>query len=162
LSPYRARQFHRIFLSFRHAAYRHLALGAQNGLTKAMAMRKTVLLADDNAFVRTALYEFFEREPDFQVCAMAENGREAIEQASRLHPDLVVLDRTMPVMSGLDAARILNNVMPRVLLIMYCATPEECPEALRNSVGVSAIVSKSESVSVLIDTCRSLLHRKAA
>jgi CheY-like chemotaxis protein len=54
---------------------------------------------------------------------MAENGREAIEQASRLHPDLVVLDRTMPVMSGLDAARILNNVMPRVLLIMYCATP---------------------------------------
>lgn len=40
-------------------------------------MRKTVLIADHNAFVRTALYEFFEREPDFQVCAMAENGREA-------------------------------------------------------------------------------------
>jgi len=68
----------------------------------------------------------------------------------------------MPVMSGLDAARVLKNVMPRVLLIMYCATPEECLEALINSVGVSAIVSKSESASVLIDTCRSLLRRKAA
>lgn len=125
-------------------------------------MRKTVLIADDNAFVRTALYEFFEREPDFQVCAMAENGREAIEAASRLHPDLIVLDRSMPVMSGLDAARVLKNVMPRVLLIMYCATPEECPEALTKSVGVSAIVSKSEKVSALIDTCRSLLRRRAA
>ena len=125
-------------------------------------MRTTVLIANDNAFVRTALYEFFEREPDFHVCAMAEDGRQAIEAASRLHPDVIVLDRTMPVMSGLDAARILKNVMPRVLLIMYCATPEECPEALIKSVGVSAIVSKSESASVLIDTCRSLLRRKAA
>jgi DNA-binding NarL/FixJ family response regulator len=125
-------------------------------------MQTTVLIADDNAFVRTALYEFFEREPDFQVCAMAENGLQAIEVASRLHPDLIVLDRTMPVMSGLEAARILKNVMPLVPLIMYCATPEECPEALTKSVGVSAIVSKSESASVLIDTCRSLLRRKAA
>ena len=125
-------------------------------------MRTTVLIADDSAAVRTALYEFFEGQPDFQVCAMVENGEEAIEAASRLHPDLVVLDRTMPVMSGLDAARVLKNVMPRVPLIMYCATPEECPEALIKSVGVSAIVSKSENVSVLIDTCRSLLYRKAA
>ena len=125
-------------------------------------MRTTVLIADDNAFVRAALYEFFEREADFQVCAMAENGRQAVETASRLHPDLIVLDRTMPVMSGLDAARVLKNVMPRVPLIMYCATPEECPEAFTKSVGVSAIVSKSESASVLIDTCRWLLHRKAA
>ena len=125
-------------------------------------MRKTVLIADDNAFVRTALYEFFEREPDFQVCAMVENGREAIEAASRLHPDLIVLDREMPVMSGLDAARILKHLIPGGALIMYCATPEECPEALTKSVGVSAIVSKSESASVLIETCRSVLHRKAA
>jgi len=125
-------------------------------------MRKTVLVADDNAFVRTALYEFFQREPDFQVCGMAENGSEAIEAASRLHPALVVLDRTMPVMSGLDAARVLKKILPRVFLVLYCATPEQCPEALMQSAGVSAIVSKSESVSVLIDTCRSLLHSKAA
>jgi DNA-binding NarL/FixJ family response regulator len=129
---------------------------------KAAAMRRTVLIADDNAFVRTALYEFFKREPDFHVCAMAENGRDAIEQASRLHPDLIVLDQTMPVMGGLEAARVLKNVMPRVLLIMYCATVEDCSEALTKSVGVSAVVSKSENASVLIDTCRSLLDRKAA
>ena len=47
-------------------------------------MRNTVLIADDNAFIRTALYEIFEREPDFHVCAVVENGREAIEEACRL------------------------------------------------------------------------------
>lgn len=43
---------------------------------------------------------------------MAENGREAIEAASRLHPDVIVLDHMMPVMSGLDAALVLKKVMP--------------------------------------------------
>jgi chemotaxis response regulator CheB len=45
-------------------------------------MRTTVLIADDNAFVRAALCEFFEREADFQVCAMAENGWQAVETGS--------------------------------------------------------------------------------
>src|SRR5690242_2064557 len=112
-------------------------------------MRKKVLIADDNVFVRTALCEFFGREPDFQVCATAENGQEAIENACQLHPDLIVLDRTMPVMDGLDAAFLLKNLMPQIPLILYCATPEECPEELINSVGVSALVPKSENVSVL-------------
>jgi DNA-binding NarL/FixJ family response regulator len=125
-------------------------------------MQTTVLIADDNASVRTALYEFFDREPDFQVCAMAENGQEALEAASRLRPEVIVLDREMPIMDSLHAARVLQKIMPRVPLIMYCATPQECPEALIKSVGVSAIVSKSESASVLIDTCRSLLRRKVA
>lgn len=125
-------------------------------------MRTTVLIADDNAFVRAALYEFFEREADFQVCAMAENGRQAVETASRLHPDLIVLDRSMPVMSGPDAARALREVVPEAVLIMYCATPEKCSEVALKSLGISAIVSKSESASVLIDTCRSLLYGKAA
>ena len=125
-------------------------------------MRKTVLIADDNIFVRTALCEFFKREHDFQVCATAQNGREAIEMASRLHPDLIVLDRTMLVMDGLESAFLLKNLMPQIPIILYCATPEECPEELLNSVGVSALVSKSENVSVLIDTCRSVLYRKAA
>ncbi len=60
-----------------------------------------VLIVDDNAFVRTALSEFFARQPDFEVCGTAENGRAAVDEASRLHPDLIVLDLTMPVMNGL-------------------------------------------------------------
>lgn len=125
-------------------------------------MRAAVLIVDDNAFVRTALYEFFQREPDFEVCGVAENGREAIEEARRLHPDLIVLDLTMPVMNGLDAARILKQIMPAVPLIMYSAFQDGVSEKVLKSLGISEVVSKGERVSVLIEKSRGLMHRKAA
>ncbi len=125
-------------------------------------MQKTVLIADDNAFVRTALYEFFEGDPDFHVCAVAENGREAIEEALRRNPDLIVLDLAMPVMNGLDAARALRKMMPSVPLIIYSATPDKFSEQIAKSMGISEVVSKSDRVSVLLDKARGLVHRRAA
>jgi len=125
-------------------------------------MRNTVLIADDSAFVRTALYEIFEREPDFHVCAVVENGREAIEEACRLQPDLIVLDLAMPVMNGLDAARVLRQLMPDVLLIIYSSTPNEVSLQAAQSIGISGLISKTERVSILIDTVRGARHRKAA
>ena len=84
-------------------------------------MAKTVLIVDDNEFIRQALCELFQRQADFEVCADAENGREAIEMAEQLLPDLIVLDLSMPVMNGLDAARVLKRIMPAVPMIMYSA-----------------------------------------
>ena len=75
-------------------------------------MVRTVLIADDNASVRQSLCELFTREGDFDVCGEAENGREAIDRAQQLHPDLIVMDLSMPVMNGLDAARVLRRLMP--------------------------------------------------
>ena len=125
-------------------------------------MRKTVLIADDNAFVRTALYEIFEREPDFHVCSVAENGREAIAEACRLHPDLIVLDISMPVMNGIEAARVLKRMMPDVPLILYSASAQEVSEQTARSIGVAGLISKSEKVSVLIAAVRGALQPKAA
>lgn len=125
-------------------------------------MVKTVMVVDDNAFVRQALRKLFNREADFDVCGEAGNGREAIEQAGRLHPDLIVLDLSMPVMNGLDAARVLKRVMPTVPLIMYSAFEDRFSEGLAASIGVSALVSKSENVSVLIDRARGLLYPRVA
>lgn len=125
-------------------------------------MRNTVLIADDNAFVRTALYEIFEREPDFHVCAVVENGREAIEEAGRLRPDLIVLDYAMPVMNGLEAARVLRQMMPDVLLIIYSASADQVSQQAVKSIGIAGLISKSDRVSVLINTVRGALHPKAA
>lgn len=125
-------------------------------------MRKTVLIADDNAFVRTALFEIFEREPDFHVCGLVENGREAIDQACRLHPDLIVLDLSMPVMNGLEAARVLRQMMPNVPLIIYSASANDVSEQAARSMGISGLISKSDRVSVLIAAVRGALHRQAA
>lgn len=125
-------------------------------------MPKTVLIVDDNAFIRQALHEFFESEGDFQVCGEAENGRDAIEAAKYLHPDLVVLDFSMPVMNGLDAAKILKDLIPTLPLILYSAVVDKAVELVARSMGISDLVSKSDPVSVLISRARKVLYRAAA
>ena len=125
-------------------------------------MPKMVLIVDDNAFVRHALCELFNHEADFEVCGEAANGREAIEEAGQLNPDLIVLDLSMPVMNGLDAARVLKRMMPSVSLIMYSAFGDRYAEQQARLIGISALVSKSEHVSVLIGKARSLLYSATA
>jgi two-component system chemotaxis response regulator CheB len=125
-------------------------------------MPHLVLIADDNPFIRTALYEFFQREPDFKVCGLAENGQEAIEAARRLHPDLIVLDFDMPVMNGLSAARILKQIIPKVVLVMYSASETDVCKQVTLSAGISGLVSKRDRVSVLIETARTLIYQRAA
>jgi len=75
-----------------------------------LTAQKSVLIVDDSAYVRQALCELFKREGDFEVCGEAENGKDAIKKAQELRPDLIVLDLSMPVMNGFDAARTLKTV----------------------------------------------------
>lgn len=77
-------------------------------------MGKRIVVADDNAAVRRALRRILELEGDWKVDGEAVDGRDAIEKAKKLRPDLIVLDVSMPVMSGLDAARVLRHIMPAV------------------------------------------------
>ena len=118
-------------------------------------MSHTILIADDNLSIRQGLSELFEREEEFEVCGDAENGREAVEKAQELHPDLILLDLSMPVMNGLEAARVLNRMMPGVPLIMYSALSDSFTEKEASSAGVLAMVSKSEDISVLLGKVRS-------
>ena len=120
-------------------------------------MSHTILIADDNLSIRQGLCELFEREEEFEVCGDAENGREAVEKAQELHPDLILLDLSMPVMNGLEAARILSRMMPDVPVIMYSAYGDSSTEKAARSAGVWALVSKSENISVLLGKARSAL-----
>jgi YesN/AraC family two-component response regulator len=72
-----------------------------------------VLVVDDNAFIRQVLFRVFTSEADFDVCREAENGQDAIEKAQTEQPDLIVMDLSMPVMNGIDAAHVLKTLMPR-------------------------------------------------
>ena len=123
---------------------------------------KSVLIVDDNAFIRQGLCELFKREADFVVCGEAENGKEAIARAQELRPDLIVLDLSMPVMNGLDAARVLKRLMPTVPLIMYSAFGDGFAEHQARLIGISEVVSKSEHVSVLVHKARNLFRSLAA
>jgi DNA-binding NarL/FixJ family response regulator len=125
-------------------------------------MMKSVLIADDNAFVRQRLCELFSREGDFEVCGEAENGRKAVEEAQELHPDLILLDLSMPVMNGLDTARALKRLMPEVPIVMFSAYSDFFTEKEARSAGASALVSKSENIGVLLGKARGLVYEIAA
>jgi DNA-binding NarL/FixJ family response regulator len=125
-------------------------------------MAKTVLIVDDNSYIRQALCEQFKRESDFEVCGEAGNGREAIAKALELHPDLIVLDLSMPMMNCLDAARELKRLMPTVPLIMYSAFGDTFMEQQARLMGISELVSKSQPAAILVSKARSLVYRNAA
>src|SRR3984893_9001547 len=125
-------------------------------------MAKTILIVDDNAYIRLSICELFKHESDFEVCGEAENGKEAITKALELNPDLIVLDLSMPVMNGLDAARELKRLMATVPLIMYSAFGDGFVEQQARLVGITELVSKSQPAAILVSKARSLLYRTAA
>lgn len=75
-------------------------------------MSKRIMVADDNAAIRRALRNLLELRKDWIVDSEAVNGRDAVEKAQKSTPDLIVLDVSMPVMNGLEAARV--HLLPRV------------------------------------------------
>jgi len=125
-------------------------------------MPKTILIADDNGTLRRELRRAFARETEFKVCGEAHDGRDAIEKAQRLHPDLIVMDLSMPVMNGLEAARVLKNRMPLVPIVLFTLYVDAFVNKEARSVGIADVVSKSEPLSVLAGKARDLLYRSAA
>src|SRR5437879_8537823 len=123
---------------------------------------RSVLVVDDNPLVRQAACELFTCEGDFDVCGEAENGREAIEKARLLRPNLTVTDLSMPVMNGLEETRVLKKLMPAVPVIIFTAHSDPFIEKEAREAGVSAVVSKSEAGTVLITKARGLLDQIAA
>ncbi len=123
-------------------------------------MSYSILIADDSLFIRDALCNLFEREEDFDVCGEAKNGKEAVEKARELHPDLILLDLSMQVMNGLDATRVLKRLMPEVPVIMFSAYSGPSTEKEVRSAGAFALVSKFEHVSVLLGKARSALDSR--
>ena len=121
-------------------------------------MSKCILIADDVEIIRHRVRDLFEAQPEFEVCAEAENGREAIHKARHLHPDLIVLDLSMPVMSGLEAARILRQIMPTVPIILFTMFSGESTREAAESAGIAALVSKSEPATTLVDKAKALLN----
>jgi two-component system nitrate/nitrite response regulator NarL len=125
-------------------------------------MLKSILIADDNEFIRQALCHLFTSQEDFDVCGDAENGMEAIEMAQLLHPDLILLDLSMPVMNGVEAACELKRLMPMVPIIVFSEYGDVFSEGEARSTGISAVVSKTEPLTMLLDKARAVFYSAAA
>jgi DNA-binding NarL/FixJ family response regulator len=117
----------------------------------------SILIVDDHPAVRRALRAAFERQPGFAVCGEAEDGVEAISKAKKLTPDLIVLDLRMPVMDGLEAARELKRLFPRVPLMMLTCYHSSAAEKQALDSGVTAVFSKPDGMQNLIWQARAVL-----
>ena len=92
--------------------------------TQARKFPVRVLVADDSAFMRTALRRMLESDPDIKVIASAQDGRSAVELCEKHDPDVVTLDLEMPVLNGLQALQRIMQSHPRPVIMVSSLTTE--------------------------------------
>lgn len=118
--------------------------------TKANDRKVQVLIADDHSLIRKRVRSTLEQHPRFQVCGEAADGSTAIEEAKRLRPDVVVLNVTMPVLNGFEAAREIKATLPESAIVILSSNTDRqfIEEAKR--IGARAYVAKSKAGDALI------------
>ena len=116
-----------------------------------MAIR--VLLADDHVIVCQSLKAVLERE-GLQVVGEAADGREAVRLARALRPDVAVLDVSMPLLNGLDAAREIQKACPRTRTILLTMHGEDTYVLQALQMGIRGYVLKSQAVTDLVRAVR--------
>jgi DNA-binding NarL/FixJ family response regulator len=122
-----------------------------------------VLVVDDQALLRTAFSSLIDAEDDLDVAGVAADGREAVELAASLAPDVVVMDVRMPVMDGIEATRQITARqgagVPRVLILTTFELDEYVFEALR--AGASGFALKSRPLEELLSAIRTVAAGEA-
>jgi two-component system, NarL family, response regulator NreC len=119
-----------------------------------------ILIADDHDVMREGTRAVIERQPGWEVCGTAGTGREAVAQAVRLQPDIVIMDMSMPDLNGLDAAVQIKRRLPPTEILMF--TAHETEELIREvfEIGVKSFIFKSEAHTYLVDAIKSLSQHK--
>jgi CheY-like chemotaxis protein len=118
-------------------------------------MTYAILLVDDNQVIRRVLRGMFDAVGC--VCSESENGENAVAEAGRLKPDLIVLDYSMPVMNGLEAAPLLRKILPHTPIIMFTMFANHVFATQALAAGVTAVVSKEQAATHLLPKAESLL-----
>jgi DNA-binding NarL/FixJ family response regulator len=120
-------------------------------------MPKSILIVDDSPQVRKIVHTHFDCEAHFKVCGEAVDGADAIEKARQLHPDLIILDASMPNMSGLQAAPILRAMDKKVPIVLFTLHAEAISASEASAAGITCVVSKMESLFDLSKRLENLL-----
>lgn len=119
-----------------------------------------ILVADDHEVVRKGLVSLLQQQPDWQVCGEAGDGREAVEKAAQLKPDVVILDIGMPSLNGLEAARqiLKTNPSARVLILTLHDSDQVVRDVL--NAGARGFLLKSDAARDLVAAIEALRRDK--
>ncbi len=113
-----------------------------------------LLLVDDHEMVRNGVRAFFEAHPDFEVVGEAASGAEAVEQAARLVPDVVLMDLIMPGMDGVEATRQVKKVSPRSQIVVLTSYHEDEHIFPALKAGAISYILKDVKMAELADAAR--------
>ncbi|MGH2509183.1 MAG: response regulator [Ktedonobacteraceae bacterium] len=110
-----------------------------------------ILLADDHTILRAGLKMMLNAQPDMEVVGEAQDGRQALHEALRLHPDIILMDITMPDMNGIEATKQVKKQLPevKVLILTMHENEEYVFQALR--AGASGYMLKEAADTDLIN-----------
>ena len=116
-----------------------------------------ILIVDDSPSVRIALRKFLEQNSSWRVCGEAEDGREAVERARQLKPDVVVMDFLMPVQDGLHAAEQITALFPQMPILLCTMFASSQLSQKARTMGVRGVLPKT-SIAKIGEAIGVLLH----
>lgn len=119
-------------------------------------MPKRILLVDDSDRIRRVMRRFLEEHADLEICGEAAHGAEAVEMAPVLNPDVIVLDFSMPRMSGLEVAKALRPSLPLTPKILFTMHDGIISEQEARSAGIDSVLIKSDGIENLVSEIRRL------
>ena len=119
-----------------------------------------ILLVDDHESVRAGVTAILSSRTDIEVCGEASNGREAVEKARELHPDLIILDVTMPVMDGINSAKEIRSFLPDVPILFFSMHDGIYLVHEAKMAGVQGFVSKTDARATLLDAVDALANKQ--
>ena len=118
-----------------------------------------ILVVDDNPAVRRYLRAILEQQSSWRVCGEAQNGAEAIEKVFEAQPDLILLDHQMPDLNGVDVARQIASIFPKIPILMVTLhLSNQLAEAAREA-GIKGACAKQDIGSV-VEAVEVLLHQQ--
>lgn len=115
-----------------------------------------LMLVDDHEVVRTGLKAFLETQEGIEVVAVAGSGAEAVERALQEHPDVVVMDITMPSMDGLEATRKLKALIPTVQVLALTVHEDKQYLFKMMAAGASGYLTKQSAAAELVEAVRTV------
>ncbi len=124
------------------------------------AKKITILLADDHVVVRQGLCALLQADPLFSIVGEAQTGREAVEQARALQPDIILMDIAMPVLNGMEATRRILAANPAAKVVILSAHSEDEYLERMMTAGVSGFLEKQSSAEILTRAIREVAAGK--
>jgi DNA-binding NarL/FixJ family response regulator len=118
-----------------------------------------VLIADDHEIMRKGIRSVLESRDDIEVYE-AKDGKEAIEKTHELHPHLVILDVSMPVLDGFSAAREIKKVFPHIPVLIFSLVRTEAFTEVAKKIGVSGYISKNDVGETLLKAIDAVLKNQ--